>query len=321
MTRRTIALIAALPFFVAGAASAQEFPSHPITIVVPYSAGGTSDAQVRMFQDALSKELGQPIVVDNKAGASGAIGAQFVARAKPDGYTLLYPNKGLLTAPLLNEKSGYDAFKDFKPIGLVSAVPMVLVTNKSVPGIDAGSFFDYARKQTDGVMYASAGPGSFGHLSTVRMAQLAGIKVVHVPYRGEAATTMAVRTGEVQMLLTTPSSSMIGQIEQGNLRLLGVATAEPSPVMPNAPTLNKTLPSFTAEVWFGLLAPSGTPDSVVNKINAALKKVMAGEAISSKFIATGAVPHTSTPAEFGQIMRSDAEELRETITKFNIKIN
>ena len=308
---------AALP--AAWASAQSDFPAHPITIVVPYAAGGTSDGQVRMFQSALGKALGQQIVVDNRPGASGAIAAQLVARAKPDGYTLLYPNNGVLTAPLLNEKAGYDAFKDFKPISLTSAVPMVLVINKSVPATDAQTYFDYARKQPNGVMYASAGTASYGHLSTVRLAQLAGIKAEHIPYKGEAATTLAVRSGEVQMLLTTPSSSMLGQVKEGNLVLLGAGTAEPSPVLPDTPTLNKTVPGYTAEAWFGLLAPAGTPDGVIDRINAALKTAMADEAIRSKLLATGAVPRTSTPAEFGKLMKIEADALREIITKLNIK--
>lgn len=320
MVRRKRALFAAFALLAGGAATAGPYPDRPITIVVPYSAGGTSDAQVRMFQDALGKELGQPIVVENKAGASGVIGAQQVARAKPDGYTLLYPNKGVVSTPLLSKKPAYDVLQDFQPVSLVSAVPMVLVTNRSMPGADARAFFEQARKQPGGVLYASAGPGSFGHLSTVRMAQLAGLQVLHVPYKGEAATTMAVRAGEVQMLLTTPSPSMIGQIEQGNLRLLGVGTAEPSPVMPGAAPLNKVLPGFVSELWFGLLAPAGTPDSVVNRLNAALRKVMADPEMQKKFIATGAMARTSTPAEFGQVLRSDHKQLRETITQFNIQV-
>lgn len=319
MHRKKITLIAALAAFVGGAAFAQEYPERPITIVVPYGAGGTSDGQVRMFQEALGKALGQTIVVENKPGASGALGALQVARAKADGYTLLFPNNGVLTAPLLNAKAGYDPFKDFKPISLVSAVPMVLVVNKEVPSSDVKSFIEYLRKQSEGVMYASAGPASYGHLSTVRMAQLMGVKLEHIPYKGEAATTMAVRSGEVKMLLTTPSSSMLGQVQQGNLTLLGVATAEPSPVVPGVPTLNKTIPGFTAEAWFGLLAPAGTPDSVVNKINAALKKVMADDALKAKLLASGAVVRTSTPAEFGQLMRKESGQLQDVITQFNIK--
>ena len=300
-------------------AQTESYPARPITIVVPYPAGGTSDGQVRMVQERLSKLLGQPVVVENKAGASGAIGAQFVARAKPDGYTLLYPNTGVLLAPLFNDKAGYDPLKDFKPITLMTAVPLALVTNKSVPGNTLSEFLQYVRSQPAGVQYASAGTASYGHIATARLAQMAGVKLEHVPYKGEAVTTMAVRTGEVQMLLTTPSSPMLGQVQQGNLKLLAVGTDKPSPLLPGAPTINKTVPGFTAEIWFGLLAPAGTPDSVVAKLHAAVTTIMADEAIRSQLQPTGALPRTSTPAEFGQLMKLESAQLREVINKYGIK--
>lgn len=297
-----------------------EFPSRPVTIVVPYPAGGTSDGQVRMFQDALSKSLGQPVVVENKPGASGAIAAQAVARAKPDGHVLLYPNNGVVIAPLLNDKAGYDALKDFKPVTLVTAVPMVLVANKTnVPANNLKDFLQYARQQSNGIMYASAGTASYGHLATARFSQMAGLKVEHIPYRGEAATTLAVRTGEVQMLMTTPSAAMLGQVQQGNLTMLGVATPHPSPVVPGAPTIDSVVPGFSAEVWFGLLAPAGTPDGVVQKINTAMVKIMNDESLKARLMPTGALPRTSTPAEFAEIMKSETAQWRDIITQYNIK--
>jgi tripartite-type tricarboxylate transporter receptor subunit TctC len=315
------ALILALAVLGAGAACAQQdsYPSRPITIVVPYPAGGTSDGQLRMIQDNLGKLLGQPVIIDNKPGASGAIAAQYIARAKPDGYTLLYPNNGVLIAPLLNDKTGYDPLKDFKPVTLVTSVPMVLVASKAVPGNTLAEFLQYARSQPKGILYASAGPASYGHLASARFAQMAGIKVEHVPYKGEAGTTLAVRSGEVQMLLTTPSSSMLGQVQQGNIKLLGVATPQPSPVVPGAPTIDKTVSGFNSEVWFGLLAPAGTPDAVVAKVSAAVHTVMADDAIRSKLLPTGALPKTSTPAEFAALMKNESAQWRDVITKYNIK--
>lgn len=301
-------------------ATAQDaFPSRPLTIVIPYPAGGTSDSQMRMIQEPLSKLLGQPVIIDNKPGASGAIAAQAVARAKPDGYTLLYPNNGVLIATLLNDKLGYDAIKDFKPISTVTAVPMVLVTNKSVPATDLAEFLKYVKKQQKGIMYASAGTASYGHLASARFAQMAGIKVEHIPYKGEAGTTMAVRGGDVQMLLTTPSSAMLGQVKEGNLTMLGVATETPSAVVPDVPTINKVVPGFTSEVWFGLLAPAGTPDDVIMKLNAAVKKVMADEAVRAKLLPTGALPYTSTPTEFATLMSREQAQWRDIITKYKIK--
>lgn len=316
-TALVLASVAALS---AQAQPEAEFPSRPVTIVVPYPAGGTSDGQVRMFQDALSKSLGQPVVVENKPGASGAIAAQAVARAKPDGHVLLYPNNGVVIAPLLNDKAGYDALKDFKPVTLVTAVPMVLVANKTnVPANNLKDFLQYARQQSNGIMYASAGTASYGHLATARFSQMAGLKVEHIPYRGEAATTLAVRTGEVQMLMTTPSAAMLGQVQQGNLTMLGVATPHPSPVVPGAPTIDSVVPGFSAEVWFGLLAPAGTPDGVIQKINTAMVKIMNDESLKARLMPTGALPRTSTPAEFAEIMKSETAQWRDIITQYNIK--
>ncbi|MDO9504316.1 tripartite tricarboxylate transporter substrate binding protein [Hydrogenophaga sp.] len=315
-----IPLLLALGGLTACFATAQDsFPSRPLTIVIPYPAGGTSDSQMRMIQDPLSKLLGQPVIIDNKPGASGAIAAQAVARAKPDGYTLLYPNNGVLIAPLLNDKLGYDPIKDFKPITTVTAVPMVLVTNKSVPATDLAEFLKYVKKQPNGIMYASAGTASYGHLASARFAQMAGIKVEHIPYKGEAGTTMAVRGGDVQMLLTTPSSAMLGQVKEGNITMLGVATETPSAVVPDVPTINKVVPGFTSEVWFGLLAPAGTPDDVIMKLNAAVKKVMADEAVRAKLLPTGALPYTSTPTEFATVMSREQTQWRDIITKYKIK--
>lgn len=323
--RETIKVAAALALtgltLVANAQQDQAFPSRPVTIVIPYPAGGTSDAQVRMFQDALGKALGQPVVVENKPGASGAIAAQAVARAKPDGHTLLYPNNGVVIAPLLNSAAGYDALKDFKPVTQVTAVPMVLVASKKVQAANLTDFLKYARSQPQGIMYASAGTASYGHLASARFASMAGLKVEHVPYKGEAATTMAARSGEVQMLMTTPSAAMLGQVQQGNLTMLGVATAAPSQVVPGVPTIASVVPGFTSEVWFGLLAPAATPDSVVQKINSAMVKIMSDESFKTRLLPTGAMPQTSTPAELGQIMKNEAAQWRDVIAKYNIKVD
>lgn len=231
----------------------------------------------------------------------------------------MYPNNGVLITPLMTKNPTYDALKDFKAVSLVTAVPMVLVSSKSVPATNLADFLAYARKRPEGVMYASAGTASYGHLASTRLAQMAGIKVTHVPYKGEAGTTLAVRSGEVQMLLTTPSSSMLGQVKEGNINMLGVATEQPSPVVPGVPTINKSVPGFTSEVWFGLLAPAGTPDDVVQKLNAAVRQVMAGDGIRAQLLPTGALPRTSTPAEFAALMAGETAQWREIVTKYKIE--
>ena len=196
---------------------------------------------------------------------------------------------------------------------------MVLVTNKGVSGANLADFLKEAKQAPKGLQYASAGTASYGHLASARLGSMTGLKLEHIPYRGEAATTLAVRTGEVQMLLTTPSSAMMGQVREGNLNLLGVASAAPSPVVPGVPTINSVIPGFVAEVWFGLLAPAGTPDAVIGKINAALRQVMASEDLGKRLMPTGAMPRVSSPAELADAMKREQADWREVITKHNIK--
>ncbi|MEO8296320.1 MAG: tripartite tricarboxylate transporter substrate-binding protein [Burkholderiales bacterium] len=308
--------VSALPALADGA-----FPDRPITIVVPYPPGGTSDNQVRMIQEPLAKALGQAIIVENKPGASGAIAAAYVARAKPDGYTLVYPNNGLLITPLLNKQAGYDPLKAFAPVSVVSNVPMVLVVNKAgVPATNLAEFIKFAKSRSEPVLYASAGTASYGHLATTLLALKTGIKAEHIPYKGEANTTLAVRSGQVQMLLTTPSAAMLEQVNQGHLTLLGVASAKPSPVVPGARPLNETVPGYVAEVWFGLLAPAGTPPAVVNKLNAAVQTALRDQSVRTRFWATGAVPQGSTPAEFSQILATEYKQWTGVIAKTDIKV-
>jgi tripartite-type tricarboxylate transporter receptor subunit TctC len=319
-SRALIWMMALAAFITGGSALAEDrFPSRPVTIVVPYPAGGTSDVQLRMIQENLQKALGQAVVIDNRPGASGGIAAGLVARAAPDGYTLLYPNNGVVITPLLIPKIGFDALKDFKPVGTVTSVPMVLVANNSVPASNVQELIKYAKQQPNGLMYASAGTGSYGHLASTRFSSMAGIKLTHIPYKGEAGTTMAVRTGEVQLLMTTPSGTMLSLVKSGQIKMLGVATSQPSPLVPGAEPLVKSVPGFTAEVWFGLLAPAGTPDAIVARINAAVKQALDDPEVNHKLLASGAMAKTSTPQELGAMMKTESALWTDIIRQYDIK--
>jgi len=198
-------------------------PTQNVRMVVPAAPGGTTDIMARTLQEPLSKALGQPVIVDNKAGAAGAIGTKQVATAAPDGYTLVFGNNGpSAIVPLLQKDVGYDPVKDFVPVSLVSIAPLVLVLHPSVPAGDVKEFVAWARTQPGGVEYATAGAGSLGHLATELFAKDAGLKLVHVPDKRQAPSTMAVLNGEVKMLLTTSSDSMGSAVRDGKLRLLGV---------------------------------------------------------------------------------------------------
>ena len=300
--RTAIALalaLAAVALAAPQAALAQAFPTRPITIVVPYPAGGTTDALARLMQEPLQKQLGQAVIIDNRPGASAVVGTKLVARAAPDGYTLLFPNNGLVISPQVSKDANYAPLKDFAPISLVSLQPMVLVINPSVPATTTQQFIDYAKANPGKVEYASAGPASFGQLSSELFARRAGISIVHIPYKGQAPTTQAVLTGEVKMLLSTTSPQLNAFAKEGKLRMLGTGSAQASSLAPGAVPLNQTLPNFNLEVWFGLFAPAGTPHDVVARLNEAIGKVLAMPDIKARFEQAGALAAPSTPEQLG----------------------
>ena len=272
---RRVFLACAAALLVGGPVLAQAtggFPVKPIRIVVPYPAGGLSDFQIRAMAEPLGRLLGQAVIVDNKPGASGAIGTQAVATSAPDGHTLVFVNNGFVITPLLNPKAGYDALRDFTAVSLVTTSPMVLVVNNEVPADNVAEFIDYIRSRPAGIEYGSAGTASFGHMATALFSQATGLNMVHVPYKGEAPMTMALRTGEVKALITTPSPTMMSAVRAGQLRLLGVASQRPAPLLPGVRPIAETVPGYAAEVWFGLFAPTGTPPEHVARLNEALAK-------------------------------------------------
>lgn len=299
---------------------AQPYPTKPIKLLVPYAPGGTTDIMARTLQEPMQKSLGQPIIVENKSGGAGTIAMREAGRAAADGYTLVFVNSGQVSVtPVVQKDAGYDALKDFAPVGLVSMAPMFVVINAAVPANDLRGFIEYARKQPNGVEYASAGPGSFGHLSSELLARTAGIKLVHIPYKGQAPTTNAVMTGEVKLLITTPSAAMNSHIASGKLRLLAVGSGEPSPLAPGAPTVSSVLPGYKAETWFALLAPAGTPPEIVAKLNDALGKALALADLQQRFTNFGLIAKASTPQQLRDMMAEDAGRWGPVVRELGIK--
>ena len=251
----------------------------------------------RALQEPLQKTLGQPVIVDNKVGAGGAIGAREVARAAADGYTLLFSNNGpSSTVPILQKDAGYDSTKDFAAVSLVSTAPMFVVVNGAVPVTTLGQLIEYAKAQPNPLEYATAGIGSMGHLSSELFARAAGIRMTHIPYKGQAPTTNAVLSGEVKVLITTASAAMNSHIAAGKLKLLGISSSEPSPLAPNGtPLVMQTLPGYVVDIWFGILGPNGMPAEVVAKLNDAAAKALAIPELRQRFNGFGVVATSSTP--------------------------
>ncbi|OGA35828.1 MAG: hypothetical protein A3F75_07860 [Betaproteobacteria bacterium RIFCSPLOWO2_12_FULL_64_23] len=321
--KRVLNLVIALSLsLLCAAVSAQAFPSKFVKLLVPYAPGGTTDIMARALQDPMQKALGQPLIIENKAGGAGVIAMREAARAPADGYTLVFINNGLVEiTPVLQTNAGYDGIKDFAPVGMVSATTMFVVANENVPANNLKEFIDYARKHPNELEYASAGPGSFGHLSSELFAQAAGIKMVHVPYKGQAPTLNAVLAGEVKLLITSPSAAMTSYIAAGKIKLLAVGSTEPWPLEPGTPTVSSVLPGFRAEPWFALLAPAGTPPEVIAKLNNALNKSLASPAIRKQFNDFGLIAKSSTPEQLRDRIVEEAKIWGDVIRKSGVKIN
>ena len=312
------AAIGAAALVFAGTAVAQTFPDKPIRIVVPYAAGGSTDNMARVMQEPLQKFLGQPVIIDNKPGASGVLAAREVIRSKPDGYTLFFVNNGnLAVVPFVQKDANYDGAKDFTPIALVSSAPMVVVVPAALPVNDLRTFVEYAKKNH--VNYASAGVGSFGHLSSELFANKAGLKMTHVPYKGQAPTTTAVIGNEVQLLITTPSSTMNEFIANKRLKLLAVTSPEPSPLEPGTPTVASVYPGFAAESWFAIIGPAGMPADVVGKLNEAIGKTLQMPDVQQKFAGFGVIPKTATSQKLGQMTAEEIARWSPVIRDNNIR--
>ncbi|MEP9353966.1 tripartite tricarboxylate transporter substrate binding protein [Xanthobacter sp. KR7-65] len=319
MLRFVPALVAGVLALALASAQAAPYPERPIRLLVPYPPGGTTDVMARAMQDPLSKILGQPIVVENRAGAAGTIAAREVAKAAPDGYTLLFSNDGPgVIAPLIQKHAGYDAQKSFTPITLVATQPMIMVVNAAVPVTDLKSFVAYAKTQTKPLLYAHAGSGSSGHLTTELFAQTAGISLAAVPYKGSSVTTLGVMNGEVQVLITTSTPTMLDYIRTGKLKLIGMSTLSPEALPPGTPLISDVYPDFKQDNWFGVLGPAGLPAEIRDKLNAALRTVVAAPELRRLFEASGFIPMTSTPDELARIIDTNSDLWKRVIAEAKI---
>jgi len=285
---------------------AQTFPAKPITLVVPHSAGGTSDILARTVAAEAAKTLGQTIVIDNKGGANGTIAAKQVASAAPDGYMLL-----LATAsthginPSLYSRISYDAAKDFTPVTLLATVPNVLVIGPNVKAADVQALIAHIKAQGDRSNMGSAGAGTPGHLAGEMFKRAAGLQFTHVPYKGGSPAITDLIGGQIDFLFTTIPGAL-PHIKAGTLRALAVTSPQRSPALPDIPTMAESgLPGFQALSWHGVVAPAGTPDAVVQKLNAALSGALAAPAVRQRLMEEGAQASNVNTAAFGAFIQSE----------------
>ncbi len=304
----------------AQAPAAQPFPTRPVTVVVPFPPGGGTDVGARLIAQKLSVKWGQPVLVDNKAGASGMVGADVVARAKPDGYTLLVGNVGTQSVnPSLYKKMSYDPDRAFAPVSMIAELPLVLLITPSLPYQSVRDLVAAARSEPGKLSYASSGSGGAPHLAAEIFRKSGGVNMLHVPYKGGGPAVTDLMAGHVDILFATVLES-IGHIKSGKLRGLAVSSASRSPALPDMPTVGESLPGFDTGSWIGMLAPAGTPPAIVEKISVDVREVLAQPDTRQTLIMQGATPLGLTPAAFQARIDADRQRYGRIIRESGITI-
>ena len=321
-SRFNVLLLAAtvLPLGLALPAQAEEWPSKPIRWVVPFPPGGAMDAIARALGEKASKTLGQPVVIENKPGAGGNIGTDYVAKSAPDGHTLMITSVGMATNKFLYAKLSYDPVKDFAPVSLLAVVPNVLVTNTTQPNVKTvADVVANARAQPGRLTYASAGNGTSIHLAGEVFTSLAKVDMQHIPYKGSGPAVTDLLGGQVNYMFDSITSAK-PHILSGKLRAIGLTTAKRSSALPNVPTLAEAgLPGYEVSPWFAVFVPAGTPKPIIARLNAALLGAMNQPDVKAKFATIGAEPVGSTPEEMSAHLTREIDRWGKLIAEKNIK--
>jgi len=303
----------------AHAQSTASYPSRPVTVVVPFPPGGGTDVGARLVAQKLSLKWGQPVIVENRGGAAGRVGAELVAKAKPDGYTLLVGNVGTQSVnPALYKKMPYDPDKAFAPIGMIAELPLVMLVTPSLPWKNVKDVVEAAKKDPGKITFASSGAGGAPHLAGEIFQQASGTKILHVAYKGGGPAALDLMAGHVNIYFGTVLES-VGHVKSGKLKGLGVTSANRSPALQELPTIAESgYAGFDTGSWIGMLAPAGTPASIINKISADLREVLALPDTQKTLITQGATPWPMTPEQFAQRIKSDQARYGRIIAENNL---
>jgi len=295
------------------------WPESTITLIVPWAPGGSTDILARTLSEQLTKSLGQTVIVDNKAGASGNIGSNMVAKAKPDGYTVLVGSMSTHAMnPALMANMPFRGVEDFAPIAQIANVVNTLVINPSVPARNLKEFIAYAKANPGKLAYASAGAGSTNHLSAVLFEKAAGIEMLHVPYKGGAPAVLDTVGNQTQVLFSAGTQTL-PHVKSGKLRLLAVTEAKRSALLPDVATVGEVLPGYELSVWYGAFGPAGMPRDLVSRLNAEINKAMALPEVKARMDAIGIEVVRSTPQEFAGVLQRDSDRYGKVIRELGIK--
>ncbi len=317
---RDLAILAALVAILPGAhaAPAEPYPSRPITLVVPFPPGGSNDMMARIISKGLGEALRQPIVVDNRGGAGGNLGASAVARAAPDGYTLAIVSSTFASNAAIQPKIPYDAVKSFAPVGMLARSPLVVAVNLQFAAHNPRELLDVIRKNPGKYNYASGGSGSLSHFSTELLkVQAGGLEITHVPYKGTGPVLTDLIGNQTQVFIAS-APILLPMVRSGKIRGVGITSLEPSAIAPDLLPVATAVPGYHYETWWGILAPAGTPAPVVEKLNTALNSTLRSAEVRASFLKEGAEPAPGTPAQFGSVIAQDLESLRTLARQQNI---
>lgn len=305
----------------AASTAADAYPSKPIRLVVPFAPGGGTDVLSRIVAQHLTESLGQPVVVENKPGAGGAVGAEAVVRAPADGYTLYVGSSATTMLPGLYKNLSFDPIKDFVPVAMIGSSPFVLIVSNSLPAKTVPELLALAKAKPNALNYGSAGNGSVNHVGMELFKSMAQIEIQHVPYKGSAAALNDVLSGQLSMMLDTVVSAM-PHIKGGKVRALAVTSVKRSALAPDLPTVAENgVPGFEVTPWYCILAPVGTPDAVVRKLNQEVNKALASAAVRERFASLGAEPAISTSADLGKLITAEERKWTGVIKQSNTKVD
>jgi len=311
----------AVAAFCAPGVFAQSYPTKPIRMVITYPPGGNTDLVGRAMAGKLSELVGQQVVVDNRGGAGGVLGTMITAHAAPDGYTIMLgTSAGMVVNPLLSSKLPYDALKDFAPVSNVIIVPQLLVTNPQLPAKSIKELIALAKAKPGSLNAGSSGVGTPNHLGTELLKALAGVNIVHVPYKGGAQALTDVIGGQIQMAFSS-IPAVLPHIKAGRLNALGVGSAKRSSALPNVPAISETVPGYEYTTWYGIFAPAKTPPAIVTRLNSEIVKGLAAPEINQRFVANGGEPAPSTPDELRRYMIEESARWAKTIKVAGIRID
>ncbi|WP_370627890.1 tripartite tricarboxylate transporter substrate binding protein [Acidovorax sp. sif0715] len=318
-TSAFLALIAGGLAMSGALAQGANWPEKPITLVVPFAAGGSTDATARLLAERLGKELGQSVIIDNKAGAGSNIGSAFVAKAPADGYTLLLATSTIATNVSLYKNMGFDLRKDLAPVSQVALIPNVLVVNNDVPAKSLAEFVDYVRQKKVPVYYGSAGNGSSAHLAGALFNSMASGSMTHVPYKGGAPANTDLLAGQIQAVFA-PLVEVLPYIDGGKLRPLAITTKERSARLPKLPLVGEALAGYEIVLWNGVFAPANTPAPVVQKVASAIQKVSQDPGFRKILADQGSVPVSNSPAEFKAVLATEIDKWGKLVALSGAKV-